>query len=456
MKVIIDRGDSLNNCDTKIELVPYQTLPPYVITWWDNSWQPSTGLHAENICEGTILTTEILDMNCRHLRAAHKILPDSIPQVYLDTVIAVLPSAPGLCDGSIIFRFKNVSPFYTRFFSNSSSGGVTLDSVFTNLCEDYYTYSISQGGVIAEVTVSLHYVPILPCEPFSDSLIITPQSAPGSCDAIVNYNSSGALSTGMYYHYIYKPVGTGSVTINADSALSYGALCSGPHIVQGETYGISNNYFVSNTIFVDNPLIKDSVWGNPGAGQIDTIYLSAITNCGINYSFNVDSVYISKMNYIAGNQFEIEITVLQLNLMMNFDTILSFETANVDTSHQLCFDLTFFCSDSSTFKTLNSEVHNYIFFPLNGLINSVSNQEILHGIVVLYPNPANNYLKISNLPAGENIITVYSIEGRVLEKSRTSKLSYDINLKDVPSGLYLLQIDNGIELSVQKFIINRE
>jgi hypothetical protein len=453
MKVVIDRGSLINNCDTEIELIPYLTNGPYVITWWDNSWQPSTGFHAENVCENVTLTTEMLDINCNHLRAATTIMPDSLPQIYLDTVIAVLPSAPGMCDGSITFKFNNVSPSHTRSFSSSGSGGITTDSVFTNLCEDYYTYGISQGGIIlGEVTVSLHYSPLNPCEPFTDSLILTPPLGPGQCNGSVTYNSSGTPGSSPYYHSIYKPVGGGSVQVAGNDSLSFDSLCSGPHIVRTETYG-SNNYFVSNTIYVDNPLINDSTWGTPGSGQIDTVFLSAITNCGINYSFDVDSVYISNMNHIANNQYEFEITVLQIDSLFNHDTIRSYETAFVDTSHQLCFDITFFCSDSSNFKTVDSEIHNYIFFPDNQVVTSVPKNKSKDSMIQLFPNPTRNNLIISNLPPEENNVSILTLEGKIIQQLKISDTSFEIVLENVPQGLYFLRIENEGNVDVRKFIV---
>ncbi len=130
MKLKVDRGDSLNICDNNIQIeLKNQTTGPYVVTWWDNHWSPSAGFHANDLCENTVITTEVLDMNCRHMHANLTIMPDSVPQVYLDTVVAILPSSPGACDGYLSFHFRNVLPSYTRSFGNSGSGGVVFDSV---------------------------------------------------------------------------------------------------------------------------------------------------------------------------------------------------------------------------------------------------------------------------------------------------------------------------------------
>lgn len=464
---LVPTRDTSNICNIAVDMIPYGgTVGPYVITWWDNYWQPSTGFRAENLCVGTVISTELIDMNCRHLRNNIYILPHSIPQVYLDTVIAILPSIPGGCDGSISFHFRNVTSPYTRHFASSSSGGVVSDSAFYNLCEDDYSYSIygphlTQSGsvVYGEVSVSLHYPPVLPCEPFRDSLVLTPQSSPGACDATITYNSSGAAATLPYYHSIYKPVNGGSVQVNPgpiDLNPSFNNLCSGPHIVRTQTFLNNNYYFVSSTIFVDNPLLNDSVWGTPGSSQIDTVLLSAITNCGVNYAFNVDSVYISKMDYIANNQYNIEITVLQIDSLFNQDTIRSYETAIVDTSHQLCFDFTFFCADSSNMKTVSNEIHNYIYYPANGGVTSLPERRLKFSLVELYPNPTSSSLMVSNLPSGENRITLMTVDGKILQNISVTAINYKIILESISSGLYFLRIENGTDVAVKRFVVNKE
>lgn len=460
MKVNIDRGDPNDNCDTSIDLVPYNTTPPYVITWWDNHWQPSTGLHATNICEGTVLTTEILDINCRHLKASTLIMPDSVPQVYLDTIIAVPPSASGMCDGSLTFNFVNVNSSYSTQLYPSGTAGAT-GYIYTNLCEGDYSFNIwgSYPSAVAGVTIPLYVASIVPpCDPFRDSLVLTDPTSPGACNGSVTYNSNGAPAS-TFHHYIYKPIGGGSVQVNpgpVDLSPSFSALCSGPHIVRTEIYGITNNYFDQNTIFVDDPLLMDSVWGNPGAGQIDTVYLSALTNCGINFSHDVDSIFISNMTLLAGNQFEFEMTVLQSDSLNNKDTILSYSTAMVDTSHQLCFDITFFCADTSGQRTANRELHSYIYHPSADLATVLEDRIDKTNFIKLYPNPVSGNLNVSNLSVGESVLTIISIDGRNLGSYKTQGTKYKIDLNEFPPGLYLLRVENNEKRNIQKFVIGNE
>lgn len=461
IKLSVDRGDSLNTCDNNIDIIKYGTASgPYVITWWDNSWSPSSGFHAQDICEGKGLTVELIDTNCNHLRAFVKILPESVQQVYLDSVIATLPSSPGSCDGSLSFFFENVLPGDTKGFSNSGSGGVTTSTVFNGLCEDYYTYSINRNAsLICEVTVSLNYAPVIPCIPFKDSLIITPQSTPGSCDAEVEYNTLSFEAPGAtpYYHSIYKPVGGGSVQVNSgvDTSFAFVGLCSGPYIVETKSYP-NNNYFVSNKIFVDEPLLEDSIWGSPNSSQIDTITLQALTNCGINYSFNVDSVFISNMMHIGANQYEFEISVIQLQ-----DTLFSYQIANVDTSHQLCFDLTFFCADSSGFGTSQksnnpNQLRSFIYFNPNqeGIVTS----DVIHNIsneLMVYPIPSTGIIYIETLYNKQSMVNIHGIDGKLyLSKNFNSKLIY-LNLDYLTNGVYYITIKQDSQIFKGKIIIQK-
>ncbi len=444
IKLEVDRGDSLNTCDNTVDLIKYGTADgPYVITWWDNSWSPSSGFHAQNICEGKGLTVELIDTNCNHLRTYIRVLPQSVQQVYVDTVIAVMPSAPGMCDGSLSFFFANVQSGDTKTFSSSGSGGQTSSTVFNGLCEDYYNYGIwRNGGLICEVTVSLNYLPMAPCIPHKDSLIIAPQSSPGSCDASVVYNSKYLNGgTTLFHHSIYQPVGGGSVQVNSDSALSYTGLCAGPYIVRTEDHITNNQYFMETKIFIDEPLLQDSIWGSPVSSQIDTILLNALTNCAIDYSFNVDSVYINNMTYIGANQYEFEIAVIQAS-----DTLYSYQTAIADTSKQLCFDLTFFCADSSGFGTLksggNSQLHNYIYFKNgNGLTTQIDNVENGESFE-LYPIPADKKIVIENLLKGKNEIRIYAIDGTLIDSKMISNTKTELDVTNWKNAIYIIQILN--------------
>ncbi|WP_438967108.1 FG-GAP-like repeat-containing protein [Flavobacterium sp.] len=83
--------------------------------------------------------------------------------------------------------------------------------------------------------------------------------------------------------------------------------------------------------------------------------------------------------------------------------------------------------------------------PLNILNNELNN-------IILYPNPTENYITISNFPIDEiNKIEIYSIHGKLIKS--ISSIEDTISVENLNPGLYLLTIDtiDGKKYS-EKFI----
>ncbi|MBC8756893.1 T9SS type A sorting domain-containing protein [Kordia sp. YSTF-M3] len=72
---------------------------------------------------------------------------------------------------------------------------------------------------------------------------------------------------------------------------------------------------------------------------------------------------------------------------------------------------------------------------------------ILKPRIQLYPNPATNYIQLSNFPKNENY-TIYNISGAKIKRSNISN-NEKIDIQNLTNGLYFLKFDNGITL---KFI----
>lgn len=86
--------------------------------------------------------------------------------------------------------------------------------------------------------------------------------------------------------------------------------------------------------------------------------------------------------------------------------------------------------------------------PLNIVNNELNN-------IILYPNPTENYITISNFPIDEiNKIEIYSIHGKLIKS--ISSIANTISVENLNPGLYLLTIDtiDGKKYS-QRFIKNK-
>ena len=69
----------------------------------------------------------------------------------------------------------------------------------------------------------------------------------------------------------------------------------------------------------------------------------------------------------------------------------------------------------------------------------------------VYPNPATDVV-VLELPAGEKIITVSSITGVQVQRTVTSEMQQQLNISDLPSGVYMLHISFNGKQAVGKIV----
>lgn len=83
-------------------------------------------------------------------------------------------------------------------------------------------------------------------------------------------------------------------------------------------------------------------------------------------------------------------------------------------------------------------------------------QNDLNDSISIYPNPADDYLTISNNNTGIETIELYSVLGnKVFEKTDINSLTKSINISNLPSGVYLLKVIDSEKKSATKRIIKR-
>ena len=83
-------------------------------------------------------------------------------------------------------------------------------------------------------------------------------------------------------------------------------------------------------------------------------------------------------------------------------------------------------------------------------------QNDLNASISIYPNPADDYLTISNNNTEIETIQLYSVLGnKVFEKTDINNLSESINISNLPSGIYLLKAIDSEKRSATKRLIKR-
>jgi hypothetical protein len=85
---------------------------------------------------------------------------------------------------------------------------------------------------------------------------------------------------------------------------------------------------------------------------------------------------------------------------------------------------------------------------------SISETENLSSLIKIYPNPANDFVTISNL-SNESTITVTDITGKTLFSSITNNEQTTISTADFVGGVYIIRITNNGTVIKRKLVVNK-
>ncbi|TAE42918.1 MAG: T9SS C-terminal target domain-containing protein, partial [Sphingobacteriales bacterium] len=72
--------------------------------------------------------------------------------------------------------------------------------------------------------------------------------------------------------------------------------------------------------------------------------------------------------------------------------------------------------------------------------------------VEIYPNPANASFEVS-VPSESAIISIISLDGRLLKKVTTTSKTTTIDSSNWVAGTYLVQVQTGTQITVKKAVI---
>ena len=117
-------------------------------------------------------------------------------------------------------------------------------------------------------------------------------------------------------------------------------------------------------------------------------------------------------------------------------------TDGTTATHTMSSDAKIYYSDTQLFFNSNGETVSYdlsslrkAYFSVNDNANEIDDQQF-----TIYPNPANDVLKIQN--ASDNqCITIYSVDGKIIKSIEISDEA-EINVSDLQPGLYIIGVGN--------------
>lgn len=436
-------------CDAAIDVEFVGATPPYEIHWWDDSWQVSNGMRAENLCSGKRYTVTFLDSNCFESEVAIYIHPDPTKQIYPGYINFTLPTTSSSCDGTVEFNFHNTSEIVNRRLNMTW----TSDSIFTGRCvENEMTYMLVDASNYNQYIIQWPYrlTNPTPCNHFQSFTNYTEPSISGTgCDASIIVTNIGLVGNADYYIY-NSPIGGGSVQVNNYWENFADSVCWGPYL--SRVLNTGNKFYTTALFYIPEPGTQINLfWNIPDSLPpiIDTIVLSSLLECGPAMQNGIDSAYISDLYLIGNGQYHFTITAIAGN-----DTVNYFNAAMMDTTHGNIIQLVAFCEDTT--RSNGTSIKNNLYIGPD-LSAPDAIKEIWQDKLSLYPNPANQSFVIGNLPEGTKNIQLLNLTGAILNTQTSSSTQLEFNTSSLSEGYYLLRITNEKnQTAVKKVIIIRD
>jgi hypothetical protein len=87
-----------------------------------------------------------------------------------------------------------------------------------------------------------------------------------------------------------------------------------------------------------------------------------------------------------------------------------------------------------------------------GFYNNVDGVEVQESsdAMMIYPCPATDRVTLANIPEGAKKAVLYRLDGSMVYCIQLSSTSQDIDVRSIPSGFYVLRVNNSIVKFVKK------
>jgi hypothetical protein len=440
-EITLDSASLSDSCsvDLKVKKTNLTNMCQFVVDDWTLGKNLGYSSTLSNVCKGSNILVTIMDSNCTYLLNLIHIDTNSADQISLDTIIAVMPSASGACDGSLSFHFNNVSPVHERAFGVTSAVSPTTDSVFTGLCEGVYSYGVKHPSHPSSdyyIQIDLNLGVISPCYAFDIDVEMKPSHLPttSGCDGSLTATPNvGTIPDYSFYFSNYCCAVGGGYGVDSASF-----LCQGPYKIRIESF-ISAYYYMGRTFYVDT-LLPDSSWGGPPVviPGTDTILIPSIFNCSFNYSIPFDTVYLDQFEYTGGGVYEFMVFIVQ-----DTDTIILNESAIIDTNNNFFIDVTVYCDDSTlstrSGSPLQGASRNYVYFGDQTLSIFEQGQVSEQNEIVLYPNPAQQIFNINSSTLNFKDFEIYDLNGRILYSQLCNNKILSIDISGLTPSVYFIK-----------------
>ncbi len=103
------------------------------------------------------------------------------------------------------------------------------------------------------------------------------------------------------------------------------------------------------------------------------------------------------------------------------------------------------------FGDYNDNVISNITFGMPSFSPSTSSIEKLEDQIVLYPNPANSFINVTNVK--NSVIEIYTITGNKVITVASNNITEKINIEKLAAGTYYFKISKNNDIAIRKFTV---
>lgn len=323
------------------------------------------------------------------------------------------PNYPGNSVGSCSWNGANNNSAWFEFTASAGSAYITINGMMN-----------SSGSGSSDMQ------PIVVSRTGSDCSSGTFSIPTGGCPDDEAINNSVYLSTNGGGVGTAGNVYFNGITANTEFNLSGLTIGNKYYLYIDGNGGASSDFYIEVT---------------SGAATCSTLPVSLLHFSGEKEK-NKNKLFWSTATEINNDYFELERSYNALN----FEKIVVVNGAgnsnNILNYYQ--FDFSFDRSESVSYYRLK-QVDFDGHFSYSNIVALVNDSKL--GEILVYPNPASNFLNISNSNDELTTYQVYSVEGKLIKQGEfMSSLQIDLNLYS--SGTYLIKLISKNKVYQQKFI----
>lgn len=249
---------------------------------------------------------------------------------------------------------------------------------------------------------------------------------------------SGGFSSwgGMAYSNITDTTTASYTNLSAYCNPTGGANSSSNYGIFYPSWGISDSVSFDNVVNLESVNISNLVWtyhyimGTDGSGT-GTFEANDYLTLEIT-AFNVLNETIGSIDIALADYTEEKSDIISNWTEIDLSSLENVKYIKFAMSSNDSYTPTYFCIDDLVYSTITSS------------------DELTNIQTEIYPNPFTNYIQIEN--AINANIKLMDTQGRIIIEQTANSNQYRINVSELPSGLYIINIDNCGERIVKKLI----